>query len=262
MSNYELILGDCLEVMRGLEAGSVQTCITSPPLSDVFTANVLFAMYPMVTDAAKGDDVGDVEAERRIASPRLEVMGTKATIASVGRVTAGATVIVPFIYRPDYFLPRAGSIKPLTFGRTTIDIARVVFARSARHTICLAANPGLLNFGFVAQYLARCGGVGLALKWIDRIGLAHVAIAIRQVVTARSRRYAIAYKPLVDLFRIPADNFGNVIGTHLFNEIFLTQPSLINGLLGFLPFTFAFQRAEASGLITGADDFGVAVFAI
>lgn len=30
-ANYQLLLGDCVEVMRQLEPGSVQTCITSPP---------------------------------------------------------------------------------------------------------------------------------------------------------------------------------------------------------------------------------------
>ena len=29
--NYEVIEGDCLEVMRGMEAGSVHCCVTSPP---------------------------------------------------------------------------------------------------------------------------------------------------------------------------------------------------------------------------------------
>jgi DNA modification methylase len=27
----QILIGDCLESMRKLEAGSVQTCITSPP---------------------------------------------------------------------------------------------------------------------------------------------------------------------------------------------------------------------------------------
>lgn len=31
MSDYTLLLGDCIETMRGLQAGSVQTCVTSPP---------------------------------------------------------------------------------------------------------------------------------------------------------------------------------------------------------------------------------------
>jgi len=29
--SYQLLLGDCIETMRGLEGGTVQTCVTSPP---------------------------------------------------------------------------------------------------------------------------------------------------------------------------------------------------------------------------------------
>ena len=29
--SYQLLLGDCIETMRGLPSGSVQTCVTSPP---------------------------------------------------------------------------------------------------------------------------------------------------------------------------------------------------------------------------------------
>lgn len=31
MSEYQVITGDCIEIMRGLPAGSVDCCVTSPP---------------------------------------------------------------------------------------------------------------------------------------------------------------------------------------------------------------------------------------
>lgn len=41
MSNYELILGDCLEVMRGMEAGSVDCVLTDPPFGINLKSNYL-----------------------------------------------------------------------------------------------------------------------------------------------------------------------------------------------------------------------------
>ncbi len=48
MSNYELILGDCLEVMRGMEAGSVDCIVTDPPYPDYYTELYQYDRKPIL----------------------------------------------------------------------------------------------------------------------------------------------------------------------------------------------------------------------
>jgi hypothetical protein len=201
--------------------------VTSPPyygLFQIFTGGILFAMYPMVAQATKGNEVVHIKAQGRIARPGLDVMGAQTTRASVGRTATGAMVIVPLVNRPNKFFPVTGRIQALAFWRTAILEVGIAFACSARHAIGFAAQPGLFDAGFLAQCLARFFAVSLALKWINRVWLAHVAIAVGEVVTAWARRDAEVYELFVDSLRVTADQLADVVRGEVFDHVLLVQP--------------------------------------
>lgn len=256
--NYEILQGDCIESMRQLPGAIVQTCVTSPLLK-IFAVDVFVAVYPNVTDATEGNEVVEIKAQSRISSPRLDVMGAKATCASVGRTATHAMVIISFVDCPDDLFPLTRRVQSLTFWRTAILEVGIGFARSIRHAVSFATQPGLFNAGFCAQHLARFVGVSLAQKWVDCARLRHVAIAIRKVISARARRDAIANKPGVNLLRIAVDELAYVVGAKPLDKIALAQPCFINRLLGFLPFAFAFHRAESSDLLPATPHLNTAL---
>lgn len=156
-------------------------------LLNIFAADIFVAVYPIVAQATEGNEVVNIEAKRRITSPRLDVVGTQATRSSMGRTTTGAMVVVPLVDCPDNLFPVARRVQPLTLWRTAIFVIVIGFARSARHAVGFATNPRLFSLGFIAQYLARFGAVGLAKKCRDGIRAAHVAIVgVGEVVATRT----------------------------------------------------------------------------
>ena len=285
--NYTLHLGDCLEVMRTMEAGSVQTCVTSPLLK-VFSTDVFAAMHPMVAQAAEGNEVIDVKAQGWIARPGLDVMGAKTTCARMGRIATGAAVVVSLVNRSDNFFPFAGSIQALTFGRAAILEVGICFARSARHGIrftrlspmlCFAdsrhvsawytklpqkmKNVGISN----AKLLRNVGGWPLkihifmcqpffGLIWLFRF----ISERIIGIPSQLACWYSVADNPLVDLFGIAVNQLRYRSATQFLNKILLPQPRFVNWLLGFLPFAFAFDRTETGNLSPASPHLSTALF--
>lgn len=252
--NYEILQGDALQLLKTLPANSV---LLKKLAGDVFST-----MYPFVTGTTKSDEVGEIETQGFVASPRLDVVGVESAPSFVGGVAALTPVIISLVDRPNNFFPVTRSVEALTFGRTAIGVVGICCARSARHAIGLAANPGLFYLRLFTENLARFFGVFLAEKCGNGIGLVHVVVAIRQVFTARARGYSIAYKPLPNLFRIAVDYLRYVVGTQLFNKILLPKPRLVNGLLGFLPFALASNRTKSCGLASAPGNFDTALFTI
>ena len=67
MVNYEIIQGDCIQTMKGLPAGSVQTCVTSPPyygLRDYGTAQ-------WEGGGAECDHVADATKTKKFGNPEF-----------------------------------------------------------------------------------------------------------------------------------------------------------------------------------------------
>lgn len=263
-------------------------------LFNVFSADIFSAMHPMVTYTAQSNEVVQVKTQGRITCPGLDVMGAQAARSSMGRTTADAMVIVPFIDCPDDFFPFTRRVQTLTFWRTAIGIVGVCFARSARHAVGLATQAPVFTFansrhiaaGYTkfsemledvclsaSTFLSNITGRALAFNVfalkpffiLMRLGwaVASAGFAGRCYIPSPLARWdAIADKPFINLFRIATNQFSNAVSTQSFDKIFLSKPCLVNRLLRFLPLAFASERTEAPSPLPATNDFSTAVLTI
>lgn len=224
--NYQLLQGDNRAVLRTLPDQSVHCIVTSPPyLFDVIAGGVLLAVYPMMAFSAQGDDVGEVKSERWVSRPRLDVVSVQTFTGCFRRSTSRAAVIVSLVNYAKQFLPFGRRVFSLSLWRTAVHVMRIQFARSARHAVAFAAQPGLFFCRFFAEYLARFFAVRFALKRIFYTIPAHVAvIGVGEVVASGASFYSKVNKFIVDVFWIAIYEFTNVICGQFFYNIFLVKP--------------------------------------
>lgn len=250
-----------------------------------FTIDVFVAVHPMVAQATKSDEVINIKAQGRIARPRLDVMGAQAACTSVGRTATGAMVIIPLVNRAQRFLPGTRRIQPLAFWRTAILEVGIAIASSARHRVGLACLPPMFSLadgchvaaGYreLSQVLVDVGiGDATFLCYITGGSLKFNILTLQPLSdlvrptrisdcpSALARWYAIVREPLIDTLRVTINKFRNAVCTQLFDKIFLSKPCLVNGLLSFLPLTFACEGTEAARPLTATNDFSTAVLTV
>jgi len=227
-----IMQGDARTILKALPDESVQTVITSPPyfglLRQIFTLDVGAAMYPIMANLAKSEEIGYLESQRRIAGPRLDVMGMQLPLRRMRRIAALTAVVIPCVDLAHKFLPFCRRIETLTQRRTTVFVVGIGCASFAAHAVLFAAQPGLINRGFHAQYLPRSLAVFLALEWINHAFPAHIAIFRRgKILAAWPRRYTEVNQLLIDTLRVTVYDLPNVISGQTFNLVFLAKPVLV-----------------------------------
>ena len=224
--SYRLLEGSCFDVLPTLAEKSVQCVVTSPPyLTDVFLADILFAVYPMMADFAQGNNIVEVKTERWITGKRLDVMSAKTSFFGVSRTAADTVVIIPFVYGSNNLFPVARSIHALTFWRATIDVIRICFTRSAGHAVSFSTQPRLFYLSLITKYFLGFITMGFAKKRIDSIRSAHIAIiGVGEIVTAWPCRDTKVHKLFIDALRVTAYQFADVIRGKIFNHVFLIKP--------------------------------------
>ena len=281
MMNYQLLQGDCIEVLKTLPAASVHCAVTSP-LLDKVSVGVGFAVYPAMAVAAQGHEVGWIESQLWIAGPRMDVVSVEAAGCGLRCAATNAPVIISRVDLLNYFFAHAGSIEPLAFGRATVDVVRISLARSAKHAVAFTAQPPVFIFADGSHVTTRNGKLSEIVKDVRlcysklRRNIVRCALPfniftfqphfrlIRRTCAFRfpsalTRRNAIPNQPLIDLLRVAAYKLGNLVGAQFFNDVLLSKPGFINRLLGPLPFSLALCRAELTNLLPTSPYFGPAL---
>jgi hypothetical protein len=222
-----IIQGDALAVLRSLPAEYVQCVVTSPPYYSLFQVvmfRIVCAVYPFVARTAKRDEVAHVESERRVACPRLDMVGVQGSTSRVRRVTALAPVTISCVDSALYLFPFGRCVQALAFWRTAVNIMRVGLSYSTTHAVALPSQVWLFNRSLSTQYSPRFYRMFPVFKWINSVWLSHVAITIREVVSSWSRRDAKIYQLLIDALWVTLNNGSDFISGKTFNLVLLTKP--------------------------------------
>lgn len=225
MSNYQILQGNCIDVLKTLPAGSARTCVTSP-LSEIFPLGVRFAMNKIMAIVAESNDVGNIESKFRITSPRLDVVSMEPAQYSFWRSAADAMVIIPLVYPSLNLFPFTAGVKLLTFRGATVFVIWISLAICAIHAVTRSAQPGFRNAGFFRQNLFGLIAVFLSQKSIGYSLLCPVVFAF-QIQTTRAGWYSKLNQFFVNALRVAAYKFADFISGQTFNDVLLMEPVFI-----------------------------------
>lgn len=210
-----LYTGDVLSVLASLPDESV--------LFEEIPGHVLFAMHPFVTFSAKRDDVGGIETQGFIVFPRFDVVCMKPATSFLGFSTPSACGTVALADKPNQFMPRAGSIEPLPFGRATVNEARVVLSCPAEHAISRSSKIRFRDGCLLDENGSRLCGMRMASERI-RFPRFHEIVVALEIFSARARRYSKVEQLFIDAFRISLHDLCDVISRQPFFGVLLGKP--------------------------------------
>lgn len=193
-------------------------------LDYVILIGILLAVYPIVAFLAKSNDIIGVKSKFLVSGPRLDVMGMKCVGCLVRRATSNALVPVALERVPDELFPNPGSVKALSFRRTSINKMRVALPGSPTHPIAFPTQMWFFARCFFRKNPLCFLGVLSAAEWVYDILLHHIAIPVLEVKPTRARWDAKVHKFLIDVLRVSFNDFTNLVSGKSLSNVLQIQP--------------------------------------
>lgn len=185
--------------------------------------NVLATMHPLVACPAERNNVRRVESQLFISGPRLDMVRVQSALSMLGCSTSDAMVPVAGVDGAEKVLPLAGSVQPLTLGRTAVNESGIERAATSRHAVSLPAQVRFRDGRLSAENCLRFVSVRTTFKWVASSAL-HEVVGPLQVESARSRRYPKVAQFFVNALRISADQSPNLVRGQAIGDVLAVKP--------------------------------------